>query len=390
MKQIMLFILFTILLVVTGCEDKVKSHDEIQESSSQNHSIPIGSWKKLAPTYEQQLKELAKAVAKALEVPEVASYLKEEIGKKFDGDYEVLWKDVKDHPFVGKGNLRTIVANHLDNQSYSIEDIEQVPKLQIALPVGFEEWDGTTPIKVAYTPLTIDDTEIEVINAYDASGNQYELNAKIPPDFTLMAVSINERTDANGNVTYYAPNQDIYTGAEQSVPGDGDDEGGGGGGGGGGNSYHWQKLYEVRSRDYKEPFIKGDPEVRLKYIGFANGTAQVTNTHNLDTVFDTYWHWHIFLFGEWHYDHDWHDLDRNLFIRNASSYGDGIGMYWYEYDGGDDWTFSVNFGSSFSVNLTIKDGDDPMGHVLVPYNYSSQSRSEAFDTGDILFTMYHH
>jgi len=75
----------------------------------------------------------------------------------------------------------------------SIDEIENVPLLQISLPVNFEKWDGESTILVAYTPLTIDDIEVEEIYAYDSEGNEHVLDAKTPPDFPVMVVGINER-----------------------------------------------------------------------------------------------------------------------------------------------------------------------------------------------------
>ncbi len=128
---------------------------------------------------EVRLKYFAKAVAKSLTIPGVGAFLKDEIGKKFDGDYDALWETVKDREFPNQGRLRGLVASQLKgmNSIVEIDEIEEVPLLQVALPVGFEEWDGETPILVAYTPLTIDDVDWEVVYAYDHEGNEYELDA---------------------------------------------------------------------------------------------------------------------------------------------------------------------------------------------------------------------
>jgi len=88
----------------------------------------------------------------------------------------------------------------------SIDEIENVPLLQISLPVNFEKWDGEKPILVAYTPLTIDDMEWEDISAYDSEGNEHVLDAKTPPDFPVMVVGINERCDKNGTPLFIDTN----------------------------------------------------------------------------------------------------------------------------------------------------------------------------------------
>lgn len=194
-------------LLVSGCEEApVESSGTIQIVT---HSVPTA---KTLDTYlaidlENRLKHFAKAVAKALEVPEVASYLKQEIAKKFDGDFDALWENVKDQSFPGKGSLRDIISKNLEDLNDDIDfmaDVENVPKLQVSLPVHFQAWDGVTPIKVAYTPLTIDDIDVQEVLAYDRFGEEYVLDGKTPPEFPVMVVGINERTDDEGNVTYGA------------------------------------------------------------------------------------------------------------------------------------------------------------------------------------------
>jgi len=147
---------------------------------------------------EIRLKYFAKALAKNLTNPGACKLLKHEIGKKFDGDFDALWETVRDENISGKGKFRKLISNRLSKGKgsfISIDDVEEVPLLQISLPVNFEDWDGEKPILVACTPLTIDDIEVEEIYAYDSEGNEYVLDAKNPPDFPVMVVGINERVD---------------------------------------------------------------------------------------------------------------------------------------------------------------------------------------------------
>ena len=45
-------------------------------------------------------------------------------------------------------------------------------------------------------------TKINYIKAYDADGNLYLLNAIAEPEWSVIILGINERTDENGNVSY--------------------------------------------------------------------------------------------------------------------------------------------------------------------------------------------
>ncbi|MCF7804478.1 MAG: hypothetical protein K9N46_09570 [Candidatus Marinimicrobia bacterium] len=66
-----------------------------------------------AKAHEIRLAHFAKALAKAQKHDGVGAYLKERIGEKFDGDYEVLWNDVKSKQIQGVGQLRRVVQGKL-------------------------------------------------------------------------------------------------------------------------------------------------------------------------------------------------------------------------------------------------------------------------------------
>ena len=153
---------------------------------------------------EIRLKYFTKALAKTLSNLGACRLLKQEIDKKFDGDYDVLWEIVRDENISGKGKFRELISNRLSKgrgSFISVDDVEEVPLLQISLPVNFEKWDGESTILVAYTPLTIDDIEVEEIYAYDSEGNEHVLDAKVEPDFPVIIVGLNERVE-DGNYAY--------------------------------------------------------------------------------------------------------------------------------------------------------------------------------------------
>ena len=45
---------------------------------------------------------------------------------------------------------------------------------------------------VAYNPITIDDMEWKEIEAFDASGKKFKLDAKNEPDYPVIVIGLNE------------------------------------------------------------------------------------------------------------------------------------------------------------------------------------------------------
>ncbi len=191
-------IALTFMLVLFGCSESAGPVQD-QQIDQAELSLYQGALVKgnIGLANELRLKYFAQAVAKSLTIPGVGAFLKNEIGKKFDGDYDMLWETGREKEFPNQGRLRGLVASALRdmNSIVSMDEIEEVPLLQVALPVGFEAWDSETPILVAYTPLTIYDVDLEVVYAYDHEGNEYEMDAKTPPDYPVIVVGINERVD---------------------------------------------------------------------------------------------------------------------------------------------------------------------------------------------------
>ncbi len=117
---------------------------------------------------------------------------------KFDGDYDMLWTHISDFEADGvkvKDFLDSRVAE--SSKEYISTDIleEEIELLNIALPVNFDKWDGASPILVASYPLTIDDRDWVMIDAYDADLKKVTLDAKKEPSVPVLVVGINERYD---------------------------------------------------------------------------------------------------------------------------------------------------------------------------------------------------
>lgn len=250
----------------------------------------------------------------------MGAYLKNEIGKKFDGDYDVLWATAKDRDFPNLGRMRGLVASALQgmNSIVSLQEIEEVPLLQISLPVGFEQWDGETTIKVAYTPLTINDVDVTEIYAYDHMGQEYVLDAQTPPDFPVMVVGINERMG--------------FTSLNKLAI---DDGGGGGGGGGGGDSsgdyYPYIKEFKAtRHPSNYEPWYAGDAEVYwiARFNDYYGGSKIAILPEYHEPLNYDCW---VFTWTGWHASLKWKAWEYQIKGAQKEQYSLS-GIYFYEYD----------------------------------------------------------
>ena len=354
-----LFVALTFLFMLVGCSEGFgpgadRPADETELSVYQD-ALAKGD---ISLANEIRLKYFAKAVAQSLTTPGVGAYLKNEIGKKFDGDYDVLWATVMDQDFPNLGRMRGLVASSLQgmNSIVSLQEIEEVPLLQISLPVGFEEWDGETAIKVAYTPLTINDVDVTEIYAYDSSGEEYILDGQEPPDFPVMVVGINERTDEKGKLLQHFKTS-LIKGVEGnatqfSVRSNGDPE----------------TLEYVYLDDDREPWTRGSPEIYFITM----------NPDGFFSRMNRYSEW-----TGWGTNHSWHTLNDWLFYWSAS-FGDQYLMWIWEADGS-----SSNQERTLGVDYSFYNDsrDDDLGARTVYKTDLYRDKPNPYYTADARFTV---
>lgn len=330
---------------------------------------------------------MARSLAVALQDPEVRRALHEGVARKFDGDFDVLYRDL--------ANLRlsdgTTVHHRLSDAAavayrWGASQTGRrlagelvttytgaLPRLQVAIPVHFEDWDVETFVPlVAYLPVDVDDMELHEVKAFDAAGRVHVLDPWTEPDIPVVVVGLNERTDDHGYLTYGLRST---SGALLPVE---DPDGGGGGGGGGGtttnpctartHSYGDRELlYQIKINNDHEPWTRGAPEIYATY-GFAAST-NVRGRYNMENVDD---------------EGKWYTINGQLFYWQ-SYYGQTFVNAIYESDGGGTLTISVSiFGVTFKY--TIEDGDDSLGYAPVSF---ADPQCGYYSTGDAEFKMRH-
>ncbi len=225
---------------------------------------------------QNSLDILANVLTRTLTNSKIRDIIYKSVGKKFDGDYDVLYKKLKDNNiFMSK--LKNSASKIGMDKVYFTELLSQIPKLQIAVPVNYMQWDYKTFIPlVAFRIYDKDDRDIERVKAYDATGKIHWLDAKEKPSMPIIVVGINERTDLNGNV--------IYAQQCSGCGGSGGSGGSGGTGGGNNNPVYKDKVYinDFRLMDTSEGWFDGNPEIYVKT--FYKGVTTRTDFPDVNNV----------------------------------------------------------------------------------------------------------
>ncbi|MEO6729508.1 MAG: DUF3103 family protein, partial [Candidatus Dojkabacteria bacterium] len=142
--------------------------------------------------------KIAKQLAVNLKQKDMRAFVKSEALKQFDGDYDILYRNIKDIVISGKA-LKSHLVNNTKDSELSSNDVEELastmPLLNISVPMNIEKWDtdNYTPM-VAVVPADYDDKTAKLVKAYDGDGNIHYLDATKSPDVPVVVVGLNERT----------------------------------------------------------------------------------------------------------------------------------------------------------------------------------------------------
>ena len=345
-----------VLALVAGCGDAFDAPTSPELSDGDETS----AW---SATQTSVIERMAKSMAKALANPVARESLYEEAAERFTGDTEALYtrlasKRIGGTPWENRLNVdaRPEDTERLHFYVYGIEysSLDHVPLVAVA----------------------VEDENAAVLTAFDAQGNEYELDAQIPPTQTVVVVALNERIDENGEPREFV---DI-----RSVPHYlADAPGGGGGGGGGGRgptggsrvSPHAETMERIYLIHDNEPWFKGDPEIMMQMNVMAWPSLAAWRGSFRDVNDERRWY-HVdrFLFN-WYLDPEEEpDID----------YSSAAAIMWWEEDGGDLVTVEVKYqwkeGREITFTFTLRDGDDQMGSVLINF---ADSLDTVYNTGDI-------
>ncbi len=313
------------------------------------------------------LETMAKLFAQAVTDEAVRQEIHTQVGKRFDGDTEVLYQTLAPRLVIqaqagSRTDIRSVLASayqgeltsqSMNNTGSAFEALDAltntIPKFQVAVPVHFDEWDAkhTAPL-VGYMPVGVEDTELTTIKAFDAAGKEYLLDAQTEPEEPVIILGVSERTDDEGNLLpAFRPGAEVESESE-------------------GASLTTQACYNhvyagsLWMYDDKEPWSLGAAELML--IADSVGTSGMTYHGG---------------FREADYDGRWYQYSRYL-----GCTGTDVIYYWYEDDSGSADITAAYGGVSLGVK--ISNGDDFMGAVRVNRR-SLDSEWYGWNLGSIYF-----
>lgn len=326
------------------------------------------------------LREIAQGLAALLGDVQVRRIVKEQAGKKFDGDFDVLYRDIANAQ-AGRGQtFRQALGNAVEKarrnegklagRGAALGDLDafasSLPRLQISIPAGFKDWNAEkhAPL-VAFAPMDVPDEDLREVEAFDAVGRRYLLDAWTEPGFPVVVVGLNERTDRNGYLLseFVRPAPGDVAGefaplASSVVPKIACTATT--------HSYGAQEfLNEIKINNDHEPWTSGSPEIYATYsfpdLQGLRGQYFMTNVDN---------------------EGQWYSISGPLFYWH-SYYGNTFAMGIMEQDGSDFGTLGFSFGG-LSYTLNIHNGDDSLGVAVVSF---LDPNCGSYSTGDADFKM---
>ena len=154
-----------------------------------------------AETLSPETEEFAKMLAASLNDKELRRFVKTEVGKRFDDDYDFLLSKaallkVGDSDFSSKLKNGFVLGRNKGEEIF--RTVAQNPRLHVAVPIAFEKWDDARQLPLVAVAVGARERETNYLKAFDANGKVYLIDANKEPDLPVIVLGNNERADANG------------------------------------------------------------------------------------------------------------------------------------------------------------------------------------------------
>lgn len=379
-----ILMLSSLLLVVTSCQQQVEVESVIDQEALNQEELKL------------TIRNLSISMSNMLNELEVRELIKKRVLLQFDGDYDILYKDIKDVELSdGLSFEQKLISLFPASDHCKVKlngEFAEIPQLQISVPVNCENWDTKAFVPpVAMQPFGQDEAGITKIEAYENGGKLLYLPAKEDPEFPVVVIGLNERTDEAGNLLPpYMP--DGLESLQDRVSGE------------------YEKLKWIRIPDLSgiEGWAAGKVELEIIVVGATGiGTdSKAANTEITKKVPPKISREDITSGIDLNYGlFNWKIEPTSTY---TTTYSDEIKVKFIEIDNsGSQWKFSVGVGgavkviapggtqvsipvASTGVEYTYKDSDDDCGDAIVDFDHPKPGPTETggeYNTGSVRFRM---
>lgn len=202
MRQLLLLQLIFIV-VFTGCK---KTENSFEKHEGKNE-ILNKSYAEQVQYAEANLKQIGKEIARLTTNPEFVNFVHESVTKKFDDEYEVLIKDIK-NDYRWKERLNTTTVNKALDAFKNLDGSNFYPQIYIPKFQAMED-DGIS-LSTANSVASSSQLVVPIIHVFYAGEAEVDSSNgdEVMPGYI---------TDANGNLVYwgmvdsaYANNNEVW------------------------------------------------------------------------------------------------------------------------------------------------------------------------------------
>jgi hypothetical protein len=297
----------------------------------------------------------------------VRDFLKSEANKKFDRDYDILYKNAQNLIVDNKNNtLSDVIALNCPKSEASNLNLQNIgaelPLLNIMV-FNIDKFDTQNIPLVVYAPVDFDEKTTMFINGFKPDGTECTIDVRNEPDYPVIVINQNERCDKKGVLLPY--DDETKQNSAERVSG------------------KHEILYSVKCTNLSsiESWLNGSPELRLRIIGIESpgfnlvpSSKEITNKFfepptraSIDNVF--------------------YNVNIPLFFwfteATASQtlvFGDQMKYQWLEEDGGAAVDFTVGISGNVSIEKNGVKTSFPVPTLL--WKISKKTNDE--DAGDAL------
>lgn len=209
--KIRYFIIIAIVMGLFACEKEngtLNGDSELLKSGKTSNSDNLSSYKpeELIQMYNLGMHEFTQALAKTLNNKKIRESIKDEALLKNDGDFDIIWKGFKDKDIEGESLLKK-VARNVSKQISEKDKLQKIEafsrlfkQLQISVPILIDKWNANDQIPVVAFREATKDGVSDFLFTYDKDGNQGRIEKGVIPDYPIVVVNLNERSDEEGNI----------------------------------------------------------------------------------------------------------------------------------------------------------------------------------------------